>query len=87
MGDGGPEKNEFTWRILKLYGIARKVVSAYHPQANGLVEQRHRPVVDAWHKSSEVPRDWHEHLHTVLQADRVATLRSTTRKLFDLVLG
>lgn len=85
--DGGPENKDFTKRLLERYGIDRKVVSAYHPQANGLVERGHQPVVDALQKISETPKDWPGHLHAVLWADRVTTRRSTARTPFDLVFG
>lgn len=38
-------------------------------------------------KISKRLRDWPNHLHTVLWADRVTTLRSSARVPFDLVFS
>lgn len=39
--DGGQENKHFTRRLLERYGMDSKVMSAYHPQANGLGERGH----------------------------------------------
>jgi hypothetical protein len=85
--DGGPEDKGFTERLCKRYPIDRKVVSAYHSQANGLIERGHQPVVDALQKMSKTPREWPKQLHSVLRADRISICRSTGKAPFDLVFG
>jgi hypothetical protein len=66
MVDSGLENKAFTERLCERYHIDRKVVSAYHPHANVLVERGHQPGVDALQKISKTPRDWPKHLHPVL---------------------
>jgi hypothetical protein len=85
--DGGLENKAFTDRLGELYHIDWKVVSAYHHQANGLIERGHQPVVEALQKISKTPREWPKHLHSVLWADRISMRRSTGKAPFDLVFG
>jgi hypothetical protein len=85
--DGSLENKAFTERLCKPYHIDRKLVSAYHPQGNGLVERGHQPVVDALQKISTTPWDWPNHLHWVLWAERISTRRSTGKAPFKLVFG
>jgi hypothetical protein len=85
--DGGPENKAFTERLCEQYHIDRKVVSAYHPQANGLVERGHQPVVDCLQNISKTPREWPKHLHSVLWADRISMRRSTGKAPFYLDFG
>lgn len=75
--DGGPENKGLTKDLAEKYGIRRVVVSAYHPEANGLVERGHAPVVNALSKMTGGLTHWVEHLHTVLWADRTTVRRST----------
>jgi hypothetical protein len=87
MMDGGPENKTFKEWICKRYHIDRIVVSAYHPQANGLVKRGHQPVVDALQKISNTPREWLKHFHWVLWADRISMRKSTGKVPFDLAFG
>ena len=48
--DGGSENKEAVAELTRRYGIKRVVVSAYHPQANGMIERGHKPIVDALSK-------------------------------------
>jgi hypothetical protein len=73
--DGCPENKAFTKRLCERYRIDRKVVSAYQPQANGVIERRHQPVMDVLQKISKTPTDWLKHLHSVLWADRISRRR------------
>ena len=43
--DGGPKNHDLKRRLAERYGIQHVIVSAYHPQANGLVERGHSPLV------------------------------------------
>lgn len=43
--DGGPENKDLVAALAKRYNIRRVVVSAYHPQANGMIERGHAPIV------------------------------------------
>lgn len=69
------------------FAVDKKVVSACHPQANGLVKLGYQLVVDARQKFSEVSMDWSRNLHKELSADRVTTQRSTARTPFNLIFG
>jgi hypothetical protein len=85
--DGGPVNKAFPERHCEQYHIDSKLVSAYHPQDNGLIEQCHQPVVDAVQKIPKTPREWPKHLHSVLSADRISIHRSTEKAPLDLVFG
>ena len=45
--DGGPENQGLTIELADKYNIRRVKVSAYHPQANGIVKRGHSPIVDS----------------------------------------
>jgi hypothetical protein len=76
--DGGTEFKDVVAELTAKYGIHRVQASAYHPQANGMVERGHRPIVDALAKlSAEGKGNWLENLNAVLFADR-ATVKVTT---------
>lgn len=69
--DGGTEFKEVMEELTGKYGIHRVQASAYHPQANGMMERGHRPIVDALAKlSAEGRGNWLENLNAVRFADR-----------------
>ncbi|KXL50201.1 MAG: hypothetical protein FE78DRAFT_138405, partial [Acidomyces sp. 'richmondensis'] len=45
--DGGPENRLWTEILTEIYSIRNVRISTYYLQANGIVERRHRPVIDA----------------------------------------
>ena len=72
--DGGAENKGVVKALLDKYGIKRVLTSAYHPQANAMVERGDRPIVDALAKMGEGRgEDWVTHLPAVLWADRSTT--------------
>ena len=76
--DGGPENKDLVEELTARYGIKRVQVSSYHPQANGMIERGHRPIVDALSKMTDGGLgNWVENLPAVLWADR-STVKSTT---------
>ena len=76
--DGGPENKDLVEELTVRYGIKRVQVSSYHPQANGMIERGHRPIVDALSKMTDGGLgNWVENLPAVLWADR-STVKSTT---------
>jgi len=76
--DGGTEFKDEVETLAKKYDVHRVQISAYHPQANGMVERGHKPIVDALAKlSAEGKGNWLENLQGVLFADR-ATVKTTT---------
>ncbi len=76
--DGSSENNEAVEELAERYGINQVVVSAYHPQANEMIERSHKPIVDLLSKMSEGGcKNSVRHLPSVLLADR-STLRTST---------
>lgn len=50
--NGGSENKDVVAKLAERYGVIRVVVSAYHPQTNGIIEHGHKPVLDALSKMS-----------------------------------
>ena len=84
--DGGPENKKLVTELAQRYAIKKVVTSAYHPQANGIVEVGHRGIADALSKMSTRPngRDWMNHLHAVLWSDRTTVKSSTGCTPYEL---
>jgi Integrase zinc binding domain/RNase H-like domain found in reverse transcriptase/Reverse transcriptase (RNA-dependent DNA polymerase) len=86
--DGGRENTELVTEMMQRYGTERVVVSAYHPQANGMVERGHRPIVDSLAKLAAVGRgNWLQNLAGVLWADRVTTRTTTGVSAYRMMYG
>jgi len=86
--DRGSENLNLMKDLLEHYKIKRSVVSAYHPQANGLVERGHDFIVNSLAKyCSKKPTDWVKYLPLALWADRISVRRSTGYSAFELVYG
>ena len=86
--DGGPENKGVAEALLKRHRIDRVIVSPYHPQANGLVERGHAPIVNSLAKyCKDEPERWLEYLPLALWADRVSVRRSTGYSAFILLYG
>ena len=86
--DGGSENKNVAEALLANYRVKRTVVSAYHPQSNGLVERGHDPIVNSLSKyCSKEPTKWPQYLPLALWADRVSIRRSTGYSAFELVYG
>ena len=70
MVDGGPENKKHVAEFTRKYGIERVQVSAYHPQANGMVERGHNPIVEALARMTDGGiGNWVTNLPAVLLAD------------------
>jgi RNase H-like domain found in reverse transcriptase/Integrase zinc binding domain/Reverse transcriptase (RNA-dependent DNA polymerase) len=84
--DGGPENKKLTKTLAERYKIKRIVVSAYHPEANGLVEVGHRATADTLSKMSERKNggDWVENLPAALWADRTTIKNNTGYSPYEL---
>jgi len=86
--DRGTENLNMTKELLEHYQIKGTVVSAFHPQANGLVEQGHDSIVILLSNyCSKNPTDLIKCLPLVLWANRISVQRSTGYLAFELVYG
>jgi len=85
--DRGTENLNLTKELLERYRIQQTLVSAYHPQANGLVERGHDALVNSLAKYSKRAYEWRQYLPLALWADRVSVRRSTGYSAFELVYG
>ena len=84
MVNGGPKNKALIADLVKRYGIHRPIVSVYHPQANGMVERGHKPIVDALGKIINGGfTGWIKHLPAVLWADRITVRVSTGLTLYE----
>ena len=83
--DRGTENLDLTKDLLEKHRIRQTLVSAYHPQANGLVERGHDAIVNALAKYDK--STWKEYLPLALWADRISVRRSTGYSAFELVYG
>ena len=84
--DQGSENLNMTKDLLEYYKIKRTVVSAFHLQANGLVERGHNSIVNSLSKyCSKHTIDWMKVLPFALWTDRISVLRSTRYSAFKLV--
>lgn len=74
---GGEFNGEVMKEYYRLTGTEHRVTSAYHPQANGLVERQNRCIEDVIRKTMEQKSDWLPLLDSVLFACRVSKHSST----------
>lgn len=86
--DGGSENKLVAKSLLEDYRVKRILVSAYHPQANGLVERGHDAIVNSLSKyCSQQQGKWVDYLPLALWADRISVRRSTGHSAFELLYG
>jgi hypothetical protein len=86
--DGGRENLDMTKDLIDRYRIKETVISAFHPQANGLVERGDDAVVNSLAKyCSDAPTEWVKYLLLALWADRISVRRSTGYSAFELLYG
>ena len=88
VADGGPENKGMVDEICARLRVAKHTVTAYHPQANGLVERGHKQLVDGLSKvCSRSPAKWPNYLNAMLWADRTTVRKSTQYTPFQLIYG
>jgi hypothetical protein len=85
--DRGTENLNLTKDLLEHYRVQQTLVSAYHPQANGLVERGHDALVNSLSKYSKRSTEWRQYLPLALWADRISVRRSTGYSAFELIYG
>jgi transposase InsO family protein len=85
--DRGPQLAGAVWAAFcKQVGIKHIMMTAYHPQSNGMVERVHRQLKAAL-RSRNCGADWAEHLPWVLMGIRAAPKDNTGVSLAELVYG
>jgi hypothetical protein len=83
--DRGMENLNLTKDLLGNYRIQQMLISAYHPQSNGLVELGHNSLVNSLSKYNK--SEWRRNLPLTLWVDRISTRRSTGYSAFELLYG
>src|SRR5437762_10437045 len=83
--DHGTENLDLLKDLLEHYRIQQTLISAYHPQTNGLVECGHDSLVNSLAKYSKRSYEWKQYLPLALWADRVSVWRSTGYSAFELL--
>jgi transposase InsO family protein len=87
MTDRGRQFTSALWTALcSRLGIAHITITAYHPQANGMVERAHRQIKEALR--AILPQgDWPLHLPWVLFSLRAAPKEDSAISSAELVFG
>ena len=86
INDQGREfVNAVSAELHTLTGTKQHMTSAYHPQANGLVERQNRTIKDSFIKSLEERSNWVECLSAVLFAYRTSRHSSTKNTPFQVM--
>ena len=85
--DRGVQFTSAVWQVLcKRLGIEHSPTTAYHPQANGLVERFHRQLKDSM-RARLAARDWPAHLPWVLLGLRAAPKEDHNISAAELLYG
>ena len=86
--DGGPENRGLRKHMLDKYKTQVRVISAYHPASNGMVETGHKPIKDALSKMTDgTGKGWVKLLPLVLFADRTTAKRTTGMTPYKVLMG
>jgi hypothetical protein len=84
--DRGPQFSSDAWYgMCKRLGIRHIMTTAYHPQANGMVERMHRRLKEAMR--ARQGDDWYQHLPWVLLGLRAAPKEDSAVSAAELALG
>jgi len=87
ISDRGVQFASAVWAVLmQKLGIRHNMTTAYHPQANGLVERFHRQLKDAL-RSRSASVDWALHLPWVLLGLRAAPKEDSGISAAELTFG
>ena len=87
--DNGKEfVNKVITALVQLFGVERRLITPYHPQANGLVERNNREVENQLRKYLVGAMEfWHEWLPCIQLALNVRYLDRIGATPFDLMYG
>ncbi len=84
--DREPENKMWVKMLAELYGIDWIVVSAYNPEANGMVEREHKPLINALSKmTAEGLGKWPDLLALILWVNQTTIKRSTGRTPYEIL--
>jgi hypothetical protein len=79
---------DLTKDLLEHYKIQNTLISAHHPQSNGLVEWGHAPIINSLAEyCSDSPQLWPQYLSLALWGDRISVRPSTGYSAFELLYG
>jgi transposase InsO family protein len=85
--DRGVQFSSAVWEELcSTLGISHRLTTAYHPQANGLVERFHRQLKEALRARLD-NQDWPSHLPWVMLGLRAAPKEDCGLSLAEMVYG
>jgi hypothetical protein len=80
--------NDVSTKLHRLTGAKQRITSAYHPQANGLVERQNRTIQGSLLKVLGINQErWPDALQGVLFAFRTARHKSTGQTPFEMMYG
>ena len=87
--DVGPENKGMVDEICARLRVMKHNITAYHPQANGVIERGHKQlVVDGLSQvCSRSPAKWAIYLNAMLWEDRTTVQNSTQYTPFQLIFG
>jgi len=87
ISDRGVQFCSEVWSVLmKKLGVQHRLTTAYHPQANGMIERFHRQLKDAL-RSRSASIDWAKHLPWVMLGLRAAPKEDSGLSAAELMFG
>ena len=87
VSDQGRQFISSLWRhLMSTLGIEASTTTAYHPQANGMVERFHRTLKERL-MARQAGADWTDHLSPVLMGLRASLREDSLASPADLVFG
>ena len=79
--------NAINRNLLDMCGTKQRIISAFHPQANGLCECLNRSTQETLAKTMTEEKDWVEMIPTVAFSHRTSMSASTNVAPLELILG
>ena len=77
--------NKLNAELFKLMGVKHHVTTAYHPEANGLVEKQNSSTAQALKVCINEQSNWHECLHSIAVSFHGSQHASTTKSPFEMM--
>ena len=79
--------NALNTKLFKLTGVDHRVTSAYHPQANGMVEKQNSATTSALKACIDEQEDWLDCLDSIAMSFRGSQHCSTGKTPFEMMFG